>query len=96
MSCNSLVTRASPACINLRGKEASAFKGAFKATSTLAGKSDSVRINIGNGGVAFYNHKTPTSVYLAYPHVDLQIEVYDPKPGRAEQLVVAGQLVAIR
>jgi hypothetical protein len=72
------------------------FKGAFKATSTLAGKSDSVRINIGNGGVAFYDQKTPTNVYLASPDSDYQIEVYDPSAAEAQQIVASGQIGTVR
>jgi hypothetical protein len=71
------------------------FKGAFTATSTLAGKSDSVRIDIGNGGVAFYNQKTRTNVYLAYPGSDYQIEVYDPTPDRARAVVASGEVVPV-
>jgi hypothetical protein len=34
-------------------------------------------------------------VYLAYPDVDLQIEVFDPTGGRARQLVTSGQIVPV-
>ena len=38
-------------------------------------------------GIALPNGNDPRSVYLAYPGVDVQIEVYDPAAGRALQLV---------
>ncbi|MFL5918537.1 MAG: hypothetical protein ACJ74X_07415 [Gaiellaceae bacterium] len=52
-------------------------------------------MNVGGGGVALVDKKHPTSVYVAYPHLDLQIEVYAPKPGRAQQLVASGQIAPI-
>ncbi len=48
----------------------------------------------GNATV-YFNQDTPQSVYLAYPGVPVQIEVYDPNPRRALQLVNSGQIVAI-
>ena len=68
---------------------------AFSVTSRLARRSGSVRVGVGKGGVAFYKSKTPTSVFLAYPGSDYQIEVYDPSPGRARELVTSGQVVAV-
>jgi hypothetical protein len=39
------------------------------------------------GGVVLVNPSSQGSVYLAYPGSDLQIEVYDPAPGRALGLI---------
>jgi hypothetical protein len=41
----------------------------------------------------YFNQKQPHSVYLAYPGVDVEIEVYDPNFTRALQLVNSGQIV---
>jgi hypothetical protein len=41
------------------------------------------------GGVAFES-PSRQNAYLAYPGSDLQIEVYDPRPGRALGLIRAG------
>ena len=38
-------------------------------------------------GIALPNGDDPRSVYVAFPGVDVQIEVYDPGAGRALQLV---------
>jgi hypothetical protein len=47
------------------------------------------------GGATVYFERTkPRSVYLAYPGVDVQIEVYDPDFERALQLVNSGQIVS--
>src|SRR4051794_30381310 len=47
------------------------------------------------GGLAFTDKTHPTSVYLAYPGSDYQIEVYDPSPARARRLVVSGRVVPL-
>jgi hypothetical protein len=49
----------------------------------------------GNATV-YFNRNQPRSVYLAYPGVEAQIEVYDPSFKRALQLVNSGQIVPIR
>jgi hypothetical protein len=42
----------------------------------------------------YFSRNQPRSVYLAYPGVDVQIEVYDPDFKRALQLVESGQIVS--
>lgn len=46
------------------------------------------------GATVYFSRSQPKSVYLAYPGVDVQIEVYDPDSKRALQLVNSGQIVA--
>jgi hypothetical protein len=46
------------------------------------------------GAVVYYDRRSPQSVYLAYPGVKAQIEVYDPDVKQALQLVNSGQIVA--
>jgi hypothetical protein len=48
----------------------------------------------GNATV-YFNRTDPGSVYLAYPGVPVEIEVYDPNFKRALQLVNSGQIVAV-
>jgi hypothetical protein len=43
----------------------------------------------------YFNRNQPHSVYLAYPGVEAQIEVYDPSFTRALQLVNSGQIVPV-
>jgi len=43
--------------------------------------------------VVYFSQEEPKSVYLAYPGVDVQIEVFDPNFTRALQLVNSGQIV---
>jgi hypothetical protein len=46
-------------------------------------------------GVVYFNRDSPTSVYLAYPGLSVQIEVFDPNFTRALQLVNSGQIVPV-
>lgn len=64
--------------------------GALRHTAAEAGTSVE---RLGGGGVALPNPSSIGSVYLAYPGSDLEIEVYDPVPGRALRLIRAGQVV---
>jgi hypothetical protein len=70
-------------------------KRAFEILKRTATRNQVPTIQIAGGGLAFVDTKRPTSVYLAYPNVDLQIEVYDPTVGRARQLVVSGQVAPV-
>jgi hypothetical protein len=46
-------------------------------------------------GVILRNPASRGSVYLAYPGSDIQIEVYDPKPGRSLRLIRSGAIVPV-
>jgi len=72
------------------------LKHAFDVTSKLAAQQGSVPIPVGKNRVATYSTSRPTNVYLAEKGSDYQIEVYDPTPDRAQQLVRSGQIEAIR
>lgn len=68
------------------------LSGAFTVTKALAAKPGAVRVAARGGAVAFYNSSSPTSVYLAYPNSNLQIEVYDPSAARARKLVTSNAI----
>jgi hypothetical protein len=53
-------------------------------------------IKLSKGALAFVDQKHPTSVYVAYPNVDLQVEVYASTRGRARELVTSGRIVPVR
>ena len=53
-------------------------------------------VRLTGGGLAFVDRKHPTSVYIAYPSSNLEIEVYDPSAGRARHLVTSGQIAPVR
>jgi hypothetical protein len=71
-------------------------KGALAILKTTAAKNHVATIAVDNGGLAFVDTKHPTSVYVAYPSVDVQVEVYDPARGRARQFVTSGQIAPVR
>lgn len=59
---------------------------AYPATQRLGEAEGAVVEELEGGGIAVYNESTPTSVYLAFPGINRQIEVYDPSPETARQL----------
>jgi hypothetical protein len=49
-----------------------------------------------NGGLALSDPARPSSAYLAYEGEPYQVEVYDPSPDRALDLVVSGAVQPVR
>lgn len=64
----------------------------LKATAARRGSTD---VAVGGGGAGAVLRGSPDSVYLAYPGVAAQIEVFDPKGG-ARALAQDGAVVAVR
>ena len=56
----------------------------------------SARIELDGGGIAVYSRAHTTSVYVAYPDSAQQVEVYDPSPAKARQLVQQGLIRPVR
>jgi len=66
------------------------------ATLRRQSRKDGAVLGRAPGNATFYfNRADPGSVYLAYPGVPVEIEVYDPNFKRALQLVNSGQIVAV-
>jgi hypothetical protein len=61
----------------------------------LGQKQGAVLVNIVGGGAAYTKDPKATSAYLAFPGVETQVEVYDPKPGKALDLIRSGAIVPI-
>lgn len=53
------------------------------------------QLRLPGGGVGFAEGADATSVYLAFPGVGTQIEVYEPDPGHALQLVRSGVIAPV-
>ena len=51
---------------------------------------------VAGGGSAVTWHHSTTNVYLAYPHTNYQVEVFNPVPGHARKLLLNGAIVPIR
>lgn len=68
------------------------FADAFHALKVIGKRPGAVTKNVADGGLAVTNTNAPTSVYLAYPDQNFQVEVYDPDPKRALDLVTSGDI----
>jgi hypothetical protein len=68
------------------------FPNAFHALEVIAKRPGAVTKNVADGGLAVTNTNSPRSVYLAYPKQDFQVEVYDPDPKKALDLVTSGDI----
>jgi hypothetical protein len=71
-------------------------KNAYAILKATAAKTGAELMTVGGGGLAFDDRKRPASVYLAYPRQALQIEVFDPRPGRAKSLVLSARIGRVR
>ncbi len=67
-------------------------RNAFATLRATAAKQRARTIRLPGGGLAFQDTNRPSSVYLAYPGSDYQVEVYAPSPGTARALVAAGRI----
>jgi hypothetical protein len=65
---------------------------AFAQIKSVANKKGIVTLELPHGGLAVLNPKRPTSVYLGYPGVAYQVEVFSPKLGEARALVESGKI----
>lgn len=72
-----------------------ADRNAFAQTRTAGRRPAAVTLSLGDGGIAVYSTKNPTSVYFAYPGSGAQVEVYDPSARTALRLVLSHQVVPI-
>jgi hypothetical protein len=63
---------------------------AFEGLRSYADRWDADTRRLEDGGLAMTVPESPTSVYFAYPQEDVQVEVYDPEPKRALELVKTG------
>jgi hypothetical protein len=65
---------------------------AVKRLTTAKGAS---MIKLTGGGIAAINPRFPKSIYIAYPGSNYEIEVFDPSPTHARQLVTSGRITAV-
>ena len=60
----------------------------------MADRRATVRVAV-PGGVGFYATTRPTNLYVAFPGVNAQVEVYDPSARVVRRLVAAGKLAPV-
>jgi hypothetical protein len=65
------------------------FTGAFAAIQKEAAVKGAVTASLRHHGLAVLDAGYPESTHIAYPNVNYQVEVYDPTPAKAMQLVSA-------
>ena len=71
------------------------FRGAFDAILRLAQQQNATTLTLSNGGRAVIDPTNAKSIHLAYPGSDVEIEVFDPSPARARQIVSSGQITTV-
>ena len=75
--------------------------GSYKDSKALAGiresgqKPGAILVQIDGGGTAYAEGVDATSAYMAFPGVNTQVEVFDPKPGEALRLIRSGAIVPV-
>jgi hypothetical protein len=72
------------------------FKNAYSTAQRVMAKPDTVSVPVAGGALAFHSAGSSTNVYVVFPGIEAQVEVFSPKPGEAEQIVKAGEVVRIR
>jgi hypothetical protein len=66
---------------------------AYDAIKTAGNEQDGIGLMTADGAAVYYNKTASSNVYLAFPDQNLQIEVFDPNPGRALQLANTSGLI---
>jgi hypothetical protein len=60
--------------------------GAFESTKAAGNQANGVSLANTDGSIVYFNKESPTNVYLAYPEIEYQIEIFDPDPKKAVTL----------
>ena len=72
------------------------LKSAYAVTVANARRKGRQTRRTADGGIAVWDRRRPTSVYLASPASDVHVEVYDPSPAEARALALSGRVGAVR
>jgi hypothetical protein len=68
------------------------YRNAYGALQALAKGARTVTITIAGKGLAQYDTRNKKSIHIAYPKSNFQIEIFDPVPAVARQIVTSGQV----
>jgi hypothetical protein len=71
------------------------LKNAFEITSRGASAAGVEKLHVPGGGVGAYSRTNPHSVFLAFPGVDAQIQIYSPSTALPRKLVAHGKVAAL-
>lgn len=70
-------------------------ENAYQVLQELASNTGQEVFDVDGGGRALQRADSETGLYVAFPDEDTQIEVYDPEPGQARELVDSGAVVPV-
>lgn len=65
---------------------------AFTDVAAAGRRSGATTLRLESGGIGMYTDDRPTNVFVAYPGVATQVEVFDPAAGAARAAVAAGRV----
>ena len=68
---------------------------AFKTTQEAGNQAEGVSLANPDGSVVYFNKNAPNNVYVAYPGVDYQIEIYDPDAKTAVTLATTSNQIQL-
>jgi hypothetical protein len=68
----------------------------FAALRTAARRPNTVSRQAAGGALIVYDRTHPRSAYFSFPKARFQVEVFDPKPGRARRLTLSGRIRRVR
>ena len=68
---------------------------AFKTTQEAGNQAEGVSLANPDGSVVYFNKNAPNNVYVAYPRVDYQIEIYDPDAKTAVTLATTSNQIQL-
>jgi hypothetical protein len=68
----------------------------FAAVRAASRRPNAVSRQTAGGALIVYNRARPRSAYFSFPGARFQVEVFDPTPGRARQLTLAGRITRVR
>ena len=69
--------------------------GAFESTKAAGSQANGVSLANADGSIVYFSKNTPTNVYLAYPGIDFQIEIYDPNPKDAVTIATTANSIQL-
>jgi hypothetical protein len=72
------------------------FANAFETLRSASGRPGAAVAHTPDGGLVVTSKASPDNAYIAYPDRDYQIEIYDPRGGRALALATKGAISPVR
>ena len=71
------------------------MKNAYNVMNASSIKAGAQPLTVPGGGIAIVSTTRPSSVYVAFPKSNYQIEVYDPTPAKALRFATSGSLQTV-